>query len=61
MSVAAQYFLKQSKLEIGVDSNVLIRSMLETTVFPGLSIALSAEMMQAKDHYKFGTGVTLGG
>jgi hypothetical protein len=61
MSLTSQYFLKQSKIEIGFDSNLLIRSTLETNVYPGLSLAFAGEMLQASNHFKFGTAVTLGG
>ena len=53
--------LKQSKVTVGVDSNLLFKTMVETTVAPGTQLQLCAEMMQAKDHYRFGYGITLGG
>jgi len=59
--ICAEYILKQSKVTLGVDSNLLFKTMLETTIAPGTQLQLCAEMMQAKDHYRFGYGITLGG
>ncbi len=53
--------LKQSKVQIGVDSNLLLKSYIETNVAPGTTMQISAEMMQAQNHYKFGIGLVLGG
>lgn len=61
MTLYAEYILKQSKLNFSIDSNFLIKSLLETTLSPGTSLQFSAEVMQAKDHYRFGYGITLGG
>jgi hypothetical protein len=60
MALGAEYTMKQSKLHLSVDSNLLIKSSLETTISPGVSMQLCAEMQQAGGHYKFGTGITLG-
>jgi hypothetical protein len=61
MTVSAEYLLKQSKLNFSVDSNFFIKSLLETTLSPGTSLQFSAEVMHAKDHYRFGYGITMGG
>lgn len=60
MSVGAEFMLKQSKLCMGVDSNLLLKSYLETSLNPGTQLQISAEMMQAANHYKFGFGIVMG-
>jgi hypothetical protein len=60
MSVGAEYMLKQSKLHMSVDSNLTIKSALETTVMPGVTIQLCAEEQHPKDAYKFGMGIMMG-
>ncbi len=52
--------MKQSKLHMSIDSNLLLKSSLESTVAPGVTMQFAAEMMQAKDHYKFGYGIVMG-
>lgn len=59
MTLGAEYIMKQSKLHMSIDSNLLVKSALESTVYPGLSINLAAEMAQSKDHYRFGYGVQI--
>jgi hypothetical protein len=61
MTASTEYTLKQTKLNFSVDSSLLLRSTLETTVAPGATLQLSGEMMHAKDHYRFGYGLTMGG
>ncbi len=61
MTLYAEYILKQSKLNFSVDSNLFLKSMLETTITPGTSLQFSAEILHAKDHYRFGYGITMGG
>eukprot|EP00604_Paraphysomonas_vestita_P000603 CAMPEP_0174825016 /NCGR_PEP_ID=MMETSP1107-20130205/41055_1 /TAXON_ID=36770 /ORGANISM="Paraphysomonas vestita, Strain GFlagA" /LENGTH=261 /DNA_ID=CAMNT_0016055699 /DNA_START=201 /DNA_END=986 /DNA_ORIENTATION=+ len=61
MTLSAEYILKQSKLNFSVDSNLFLKSMLETTIAPGTSIQFSAEVLHAKEHYRFGYGITMGG
>jgi Eukaryotic porin len=60
MSLGAEYTLKQSKLHMSVDSNMLLKSSLESTLAPGVTMQFAAEMMQAKDHFKFGYGIVMG-
>jgi hypothetical protein len=60
MSVGVEYTMKQSKLHLSVDSNLLIKSALETTVSTGISLQLAAEMQQFQNIYKFGYGITMG-
>ena len=60
MSFGAEYTLKQSKLHMSVDSNLLLKSSLESTLAPGVTMQFAAEMMQAKEHYKFGYGIVMG-
>jgi len=61
MTLAAEYTLKQSKLNFSVDSNLYLKSMLEATISPGTSLQFSAEVLHSKDHYRFGYGITMGG
>jgi hypothetical protein len=60
MSVTADYTLKQSKVSCSVDSNLHIKSLVESQLSPGTTMQLSAEILHAKEHYRFGYGVTLG-
>ncbi len=60
VAVGAEYTLKQSKLSFAVDSGLMIRSTIESTLSPGVQFQLSAEMAQAKDHYRFGYGLIMG-
>ena len=60
MSMTAEYILKQSKLQIGVDSNLHLKSSLETSVMNGFQLQFCAEMSQLKDVYRFGYGVMMG-
>jgi hypothetical protein len=60
MSLSAEYFLKQSRFSMGVDSNVLLKSLLETTIAPGVQLQLGAEMSQLQGQYRFGCGVMMG-
>ena len=60
MSVGAEYMLKQSKLHMSVDSNLQLKSMVETAIAPGVQMQLCADMVQHKGAYKFGFGVLMG-
>lgn len=60
VTVGAEYTLKQSKIGFTIDSSAMIKSTLESTLSPGVQFQLSAEMMQAKDHYRFGYGLIMG-
>ena len=59
MSIAAEFILKQSKLHMGIDSNLLLKSYLETTTTPNTQLQFSAETNQLKNHYKFGFGICM--
>lgn len=61
MTLNSEFILKQSKVNLSVDSNLFLKSMIETTLAPGTSLQFSAEMLHAKDHYRFGYGITMGG
>jgi hypothetical protein len=60
MSVGAEYMLKQSKLHMSVDSNLQLKSMVETAIAPGVQMQLCADMVQHKGVYKFGFGILMG-
>ena len=60
MTLGADYTLKQSKIQMTIDSTMLIKSHLETTIAPGVAMQLCAEMRQDKDIYKFGYGIAMG-
>ena len=60
MSVGAEYTMKQSKLHMSIDSGLLIKRSLSTTVAPGTEMQFCAEMQQAAQHYRFGLGVMMG-
>ena len=59
MTVGAEYMFKQSKLHMSLDSNLLLKSYLEANIGPGFSLQICGEMMQAKEHYKFGMGLQM--
>ncbi len=58
-SVSAEYTLKQGKIHMGVDSNLLLKTALETNVAPGVNLQIAAETMQGKGHYKYGVGLVM--
>lgn len=60
MSLSAEYILKQSKLQMSVDSNLHLKSSLETSVINGFQLQFCAEMSQFKDVYRFGYGILMG-
>ena len=60
MSIGAEYTMKQSKLHMSIDSDMLLKSSLESTVAPGVTMQFAAEMLQSKDHYRFGCGIVMG-
>lgn len=61
MSCSAEYFLKQSKLHFGVDSNFQIKSLLETSLNKDMQLQLSADVNQIKNSYRFGFGLVISG
>ena len=61
MGLSAQYSLKQSSLNFGVDSNLLIKSMVNAEFLPGITMQLSSEVHHGSGHYRFGYGLTMGG
>lgn len=60
MSLAVEYILKQSKLNMSIDSNLTVKSTIETTVLPGFTLQLCAEEQHLKDAFRFGLGITMG-
>ncbi len=60
MNVGASYQLKQSRIQMSVDSDLVIKSFLETQINPGLNMQLCSEMHHATESYKFGFGVNFG-
>lgn len=60
MTLGAEFFLKQSKLHMSLDSNMLVRSSLETSLTPGMQMQFAAEVLQSKNHYRFGFGIVMG-
>lgn len=59
MTLCAEYILKQSKLQMSIDSNMLLKSYLETQIGPGFTMQFCAEMLQHKEHYRFGYGIQM--
>jgi mitochondrial import receptor subunit TOM40 len=57
---AAEYTFKQSKLSMSIDSNLELKSTVETTVAPGVQMQFSAEMAHMKNQYRFGYGIIMG-
>lgn len=61
MGMSAQYTLKQSTLNFGVDSNLLIKSMINAEIQPGITMQMCGEVQHSGGHYRFGYGLTMGG
>ena len=59
MAVNAEFMLKQSKIHMGIDSNLLLKSYLETSISPTTQLQFGAEMLQHANHYRFGFGIVL--
>ncbi|KAJ1399052.1 hypothetical protein B484DRAFT_406454 [Ochromonadaceae sp. CCMP2298] len=52
MSLNAEYMLKQSKIHMGIDSNLVLKSYLEAELSPKVTLQMCAEMQQATNHYR---------
>lgn len=59
MSVGAEFILKQSRIQLSLDSDITWRTLLETTVTPMVSLQLSAEVAQLSESYRYGFGITV--
>lgn len=59
MSLGAEYQLKQSKVHFSVDSDLVLKSVVEVTMSPGSQLQLSSEIHHATDTYRFGFGVNM--
>ena len=59
MSVGAEYTLKQSKVHMSVDSNLLFKTTLDTELAQGTTMQACAEMLHIRDHYRFGLGLII--
>ena len=60
MSLGAEFIMKQSKVHMGIDSKLIVRSAIETQLAPGVTLQFSAEALQMADHYRFGYGIQMG-
>jgi hypothetical protein len=60
MSLGAEYILKQSKLNMSIDSNLQLKSVVEATILPGFQLQFCADVAQTKEIYRFGFGVLIG-
>ncbi len=60
VTVSAEYGFKQSTLKVAVDSNLMLKSTLKNQLSPGMEFSLSAEMLQAKNHFTFGSAIMMG-
>ena len=59
-SLLAEYELKQSKITMGVDSNLDVKTSIETMLAPGVQMQLCADIGHLKGHYRFGYGIVMG-
>lgn len=59
VTVAAEYFLKQSKILMSLDSDVTVRSTIDTQVLGGLSLTLNAEVQPLAQSLKIGYGFSM--
>jgi len=46
---------------MGIDSNLLLKSYIETNATPTTQLQFSAEICQPKNYYRFGFGICLQG
>lgn len=60
MSTSAEFILKQSKINLAIDSDLMIKSSMETAVAPGMTMQLAAELQHFSNHYRFGYGLVIG-
>ncbi|RYY78079.1 hypothetical protein EON63_17985 [archaeon] len=60
MTVGAEYMLKQSKLSMSIDSNLHIKSYVETSLGPGMQLQFGGEFNQPANLYRFGYGLFIG-
>jgi hypothetical protein len=60
MAIAAEYTMKQSKLQMSMDSDMVLRSTLDSQVAPGVTMQFCAEMHQRAEQYRFGYGIIMG-
>lgn len=60
MTVATEYMLKQGKLHMSIDSSLMVKSLVETTAIPGVTLQFSADLMHLQGQYRFGFGITMG-
>mmetsp|Transcript_35150 Transcript_35150/g.35792 ORF Transcript_35150/g.35792 Transcript_35150/m.35792 type:complete len:327 (+) Transcript_35150:115-1095(+) len=58
--LGAEFILKQSKLNFSIDSDLLIKSGLETSIGPAMNLQVTAEMQHASNAYRFGYGIMIG-
>ena len=60
MSVGADYTYKQGKLHFSVDSNLTIKSSLDTNISPGFNLQMCAEAAELNTQFKLGSGLQIG-
>lgn len=56
-TVGAEYTLKQSKVHMSIDSDLTVKSTLDATITPNLTLQLCGEIQQTKDVAAFGIGL----
>lgn len=59
-SIAVEYELKQSKITMGLDSNLTVKSSIETSIAPGVQLQICAEVAHLQAGYRFGYGIVMG-
>ena len=60
VTVSAEYGFKQSTLKLSINSDMVLKSTLRNQISPGMEFNLSAEMLQSKNHFKFGYSLIMG-
>ena len=60
MAVGAEYMYKQGRLHISVDHSLTIRSSLDTSISPGMTMNLTGELSQFNNKFKMGMTVFSG-
>lgn len=51
---------KQGRIHMSLDSNLTVRSSLDTNVSPGMNLQLVTELSQLNQQAKFGTSLMMG-
>jgi hypothetical protein len=57
MAVGAEYLLKQGKLHFSIDSNLAVKSSVDTNIADGVNLQLCAETSNFNNNIKLGVAI----